>query len=571
MGAALGCLINEPMISSFLMDPLSVAGLALTAADQLWKISERTAELVSNFRDFDHDTKVLETKIKDDNARTKALRQLLFEPSTIYQSQTLFEQFDPEVQNHIQIFFEQAIGIIQQAHQLLSRLQALPDETNLVDKFSRLSTPSSSIFITWPNGSNSSLSQTQDVSKKPSRTFQRLRWSLLDKKRVEAIVLEFSEVNKRIYDNIKLWCLGTSIGVDLQHLRHLEENTTSRTLGFDVDARLQLAASAGQSMPGTLEVQQIEDARRALYSVVPVEGKFGIMQWDSKPILVEYRSYAPESPVPVEMDSRTHDLVDKLAKLLRQPKETVFRTPSCWGWARQMQYNRVAFMFSIPEGCAPQPKSLYHIFGSGSQPPSLGQRFTLALQLARCISHLQLVKWVHKSFRSENVLFFPQAESSSGSTCTAEEYTDFSEPWVLGYEFSRPEAYFSQGQSDRSPLRDVYRHPDRQGRPTQPFNKVHDIYALGVVLLEIGLWQQATSLEKSGFANVRDPQAIKKQLLRHVEKRLASKMGEKYQQVVLTCLKNGFDVKDDSKEDLKLQQAFRTKVINVLENAAKYI
>lgn len=511
----------------------------------------------------------------------------------IYQSQTLFEQFDPEVQNHIQIFFEQAIGIIQQAHQLLSRLQALPDETNLVDKFSRLSTPSSSIFITWPNGSNSSLSQTQDVSKKPSRTFQRLRWSLLDKKRVEAIVLEFSEVNKRIYDNIKLWCLGTSIGVDLQHLRHLEENTTSRTLGFDVDARLQLAASAGQSMPGTLEVQQIEDARRALYSVVPVEGKFGIMQWDSKPILVEYRSYAPESPVPVEMDSRTHDLVDKLAKLLRQPKETVFRTPSCWGWARQMQYNRVAFMFSIPEGCAPQPKSLYHIFGSGSQPPSLGQRFTLALQLARCISHLQLVKWVHKSFRSENVLFFPQAESSSGSTCTAEEYTDFSEPWVLGYEFSRPEAYFSQGQSDRSPLRDVYRHPDRQGRPTQPFNKVHDIYALGVVLLEIGkllvmrnsritylvrvtefqpgLWQQATSLEKSGFANVRDPQAIKKQLLRHVEKRLASKMGEKYQQVVLTCLKNGFDVKDDSKEDLKLQQAFRTKVINVLENAAKYI
>ncbi|KAI1771326.1 hypothetical protein F4818DRAFT_429798 [Hypoxylon cercidicola] len=552
------------------MDFLSVAGLALTAVDQLWKISERTADLVSNFRDFDHDTKVLETKIKDDNATTKALRQLLFEPSTTYQGQTLFEQFDPEVQNHIQLFFEQAIGIIEQACQLLSRRQASsPDDTNLIDSFSRLSTPSNSI---WSNGSNSSLSQAQEVSKKPSRTFQRLRWSLLDKKRVEAIVSEFSEVNKRIYDNIKLLCLGTSIGVGLQHLKHLEENTTSRALGFDVDARLRLAASAEQSMSGTLEVQQSEDARRALYSVVPVEGKFGIMQWNSNPMLVEYRSYAPESPVPLEMDSRTHDLVDKLAKLLRQPKETVFRTPSCWGWARQMQYNRVAFMFSIPEGCAPQPKSLYHILGSGSQPPSLGQRFTLALQLARCISHLQLVKWVHKSFRSENVLFFPsQADNSSCSASTAEEYLDFSEPWVMGYEFSRPEAYFSQGQSDRSPLRDVYRHPDRQGRPTQPFNKIHDIYALGVVLLEIGLWQQATSFEKSGFANVRDPQAIKKQLLRHVEKRLASKMGEKYQQVVLLCLTNGFDVKDDSKEDLRLQQAFRTKVINVLENAAKYI
>ncbi|KAI1759331.1 hypothetical protein GGR53DRAFT_471458 [Hypoxylon sp. FL1150] len=555
------------------MDPLSIAGLALAAVDQLWKISERTADLVSNFRDFDHDTKVLETKIKDDNTRTKALRQLLFESSIIYQGQTLFEQFDPEVQNHIQLFFEQAIGIIEQAHQLLSRRQASSlDETSVADSFSRLSTPSSSIFAVWPSASNSSLSQAQEVSRKPSRTFRRLRWSLLDKKRVEAIVNEFSDVNKRIYDNIKLWCLGTSIGVDLQHLRHLEEDTTSRALGFDVDARLQIAASAERSMPGTLEIQQSEDARRALSSIVPVEGKFGIMQWDSDSMLVEYRSYAPESPVSVEMDSRTYDLVDRLAKLLRQPKETVFRTPSCWGWARQMQHNRVAFMFSIPDGCAPQPKSLYHILGAGAQPPALGQRFMLALQLARCISHLQLVKWVHKSFRSENILFFPlQADIDLGSTRVAEECLNFSEPWVLGYELSRPEAYFSQGQSDRSPLRDVYRHPDRQGRPTQPFNKVHDIYALGVVLLEIGLWQQATGLEKSGFASVRDPQAIKKQLLRHVEKRLASKMGEKYQQVVLTCLKNEFDVKDDSKEDLKLQQAFRTKVINVLEKAAEYI
>ncbi|KAI0382882.1 hypothetical protein F5Y04DRAFT_279131 [Hypomontagnella monticulosa] len=547
------------------MDPLSVAGLALAAVDQLWKISEKTAELVSNFRDFDHDTKVLETKIKDDNARTKALRQLLFDPSTIYDGKTLFEQFDPDVQNHIQIFFEQAIGIIEQAHRLLSRRQAASssEEPGMIDSFFRASTP---------HGSDLSVSQVHEVAKKPSRTFQRLRWSLLDKKRVEAIVHDFSDVNKRIYENIKLWCLGTSIGVDLQHLRHLEQDTSSRALGFDVDARLQLAASADQAMPGTLEVQQGEDARNALHSVVPVEENFGIMQWDSKPMLVEYRSYAPESPVPVEMDPRTYDLVDKLAKLLRQPKETGFRTPSCWGWARQTQFNRVAFMFSIPEGSETQPKSLYHVLGSGSPPPSLGERFTLALQLARCISHLQLVKWVHKSFRSENVLFFPQqTDSNASSTHIPDEHINFAEPWVLGYEFSRPETYFSQGQSDKCLARDIYRHPDRQGRPTQLFNKTHDIYALGVVLLEIGLWQRAASLEKSGFANVRDPQAIKKHLVRHAEKRLASKMGEKYKRVVLTCLQNGFDVRDDSKEDLKLQLAFRMQVINVLENAVKYI
>jgi hypothetical protein len=35
--------------------------------------------------------------------------------------------------------------------------------------------------------------------------------------------------------------------------------------------------------------------------------------------------------------------------------------------------------------------------------------------------------------------------------------------------------------------RDVYRHPERQGRPQKLFKKVHDIYALGVVMLEIGM------------------------------------------------------------------------------------
>lgn len=35
-------------------DPLSIAGLTLAVIDQVWKVSERTAELISNFRKFDN-------------------------------------------------------------------------------------------------------------------------------------------------------------------------------------------------------------------------------------------------------------------------------------------------------------------------------------------------------------------------------------------------------------------------------------------------------------------------------------------------------------------------------------
>lgn len=83
-----------------------------------------------------------------------------------------------------------------------------------------------------------------------------------------------------------------------------------------------------------------------------------------------------------------------------------------------------------------------------------------------------------------------------------------------------------------------------------------------------GLWQPALSLERSGFSRVTEPQAIRKHLIRHAEKRLGSKTGEKYRDVVLKCLQGNFEVSDDTKEDLKLQQAFRAQVVDVLQKAA---
>lgn len=48
-------------------------------------------------------------------------------------------------------------------------------------------------------------------------------------------------------------------------------------------------------------------------------------------------------------------------------------------------------------------------------------------------------------------------------------------------------------------------------------------------------------------------------------------MGEKYKSVVLKCLQGNFGVIDDTKEDLKLQQAFRAQVVEVLQRAAENV
>ena len=96
---------------------------------------------------------------------------------------------------------------------------------------------------------------------------------------------------------------------------------------------------------------------------------------------------------------------------------------------------------------------------------------------------------VHESFRSENILFFPSTASDVDGNRLNEvsKDVDLTRPLIFGFEFSRPDSFFSAGFIDTCPDRDVYRHPERQGQPLTTFKKIHDIYSLGIVLLEIGM------------------------------------------------------------------------------------
>ncbi|KKP02294.1 hypothetical protein THAR02_05587 [Trichoderma harzianum] len=455
------------------MDPLSIANLTISVFDQLWKLGETTAELVANYRDFDEVSCIDESKVKDENNRTRALKMLLFEPSTTYGGKSLFEQFDADVQDQIHILLEEAVLVLDRAYQLLYRRQQTAADGKDAQVPEQLSnpTPSNNISSSFklmrklPRVSGPISLTSNDEPSKYLRRFQRLRWSLLDKKRLESIIREFGELNSRIHESIKLLCLGTSMGVDLQHLRRLENDHNSQILGFDIDAKLQIAASQVQEMSQSLEIKDA-DLHQQLESVKRVEDRFGILEWRGKPMLVEYRPYQEGSPG------------DRLPNAMLH------------GLGLQTQHNRVAFMFAIPDAVEPAPVSLLGLLSSEAPPPNLGQKFWIAAKLSRCIFQLQLVKWV-----SENILFFPKRENST----TLVPRIDLAEPWVLGFEFRRPEQYFSAGLEDKCLARDVYRHPDRQQSPTQPFIKLHDIYALGVVLLEIGLWQRALTLDKSGF------------------------------------------------------------------------
>lgn len=65
----------------------------------------------------------------------------------------------------------------------------------------------------------------------------------------------------------------------------------------------------------------------------------------------------------------------------------------------------------------------------------------------------------------------------------------------------------------------------------------------------------------------RNPQRTAAWYIKTATRRLASRMGERYTKVVLQCLRGDFGIGPgmDTQGELKLQQAFRRDVVDVLE------
>ncbi|KAL2846887.1 hypothetical protein BJY01DRAFT_213151 [Aspergillus pseudoustus] len=522
-------------------DPLSAAGLAIGVLDILITLGERLGDLISTAQAFEDDTATFYNLINDENIQTKLLSNLMFSECSVYGGKTLFEQFDQDIQKQIVLFAGEIESILQEGISLLERRYGMSPDPKLPDARGRSSPSLPNLF----------------------------KWTFRDRKRVAAILRSFEDRNARVKSKVEFWCFVSQLGASVDHLKHLQTNESSRRLGFDRDASLRLTQC---SLPGSghaAETLELVDLSWDLYlrDIQPIkhQGALTAFTKDGAAYVQENHKYIGQDSM---VDARTKHKIESLARLLHQPKEQLFRILPCVGWKFLPAHSCITFVFEIPSRPLGIPVSLQSRLFNRSERPELGDRFRLALGLAKCIAQLHMVQWLHESFRSDNILLFPHWTDEEPNRRLDVNYR---QPWVFGFEYSRPEPFFSAGTSDFEPSRDIYCHPDRQGQPTQMFQKIHDIYALGVVLLEIGIWEPALKFEKDMFARVQNPRAVQAQLVKHARKRLEAKVGRRYMEIVLRCLTGGFGVEEDTKEDLRLQQAFRHTVIDVLEMAASSI
>lgn len=205
--------------------------------------------------------------------------------------------------------------------------------------------------------------------------------------------------------------------------------------------------------------------------------------------------------------------------------------------------NGIELLYNTPQNSS-APTSLRALLLDSSLVPSLNSIVRVAKQLVRSVSFVHTSSFVHKNIRPENILVFPDEVSSLGMS------------FLVGFNQFRPLIQQTYMLGDTAWHRNLYRHPERQG--TNVVNRYvmqHDIYSLGVCLLEIGLWQSFVhypGLNPSAvpiapvtseiqicdrdFDDLTARLCVKEQLVDMARRKLPSRVGDVYSEVVVACL-----------------------------------
>ncbi|KAH7309908.1 hypothetical protein B0I35DRAFT_440806 [Stachybotrys elegans] len=199
----------------------------------------------------------------------------------------------------------------------------------------------------------------------------------------------------------------------------------------------------------------------------------------------------------------------------------------------------LALVYELPENTSPtaQPVSLHQLIIGDVRTfrrPNLEQRHQLARSLASALYSFGLVRWFHKDFNSHNVAFFPAPLTGAVS---------IEQPFVVGLSFSRPDSTQEKSLNKDLDELEVYLHPDlrvKQGAARPQYKRAYDIYSLGLVLYEIGVWKPIVKAIGTSGATM-NPETFKKTVVDRCTKDLGFFAGSKYRDITLYCLTCGDD------------------------------
>ncbi len=313
------------------------------------------------------------------------------------------------------------------------------------------------------------------------------------------------------------------------------------------------------------------------------EGKSQSFPLD-KPVLLDYGSISTTNPTEAQLPcpQRYKELFSALA-LPQQGSigSTYTGTMRLLGWVEDPRRSRYAFVYEVPgflpdaptgSGGTTSPHSLLSFLQHGADTdstnmPSLEDRFRLAFNLASSVLHLHAKGLCHRNINSTNVLFFANEAAPSSADDKVWKKGVIRRPYIASFDQCADDA---PSEHQEPLMSSIYRHPETQRGERSTYKPTYDIYSLGLILLEIGLWMPLGRLWKTKYVR----SSFKLRLQSIYIKKLAAKCGSTYMRLVEYCLRaadggsgaqNSLQASGEDSRTPRLQTEFYWKVTKELE------
>jgi hypothetical protein len=305
--------------------------------------------------------------------------------------------------------------------------------------------------------------------------------------------------------------------------------------------------------------------------------------YEGRKVFIEWR----ESIEDLRPRSQIHDIVQnrvsRLAALLHSPlKPPAFRAPYCIGYFQDVdcappRYGLVydvekTFILPKGESTAEHTSTTLRALLTTTK-PSLNRRISLARSVVSALMYLHSVNWLHKGLRSDSILItLPQQTEILTS-----RIADLSTPILSGFDFSRPD--LPEEVTLQSPSKieyDLYRHPSLLQLDSKiRAQKSHDIYSLGIILLELAHWkpiERIMGIEMGKKTTRGAVGRIRERLIGETgfRERAEGVAGEVYADVVWRCVEGGWtgkgEVETSAVVGAEMQRVFFEEVWGPLED-----
>lgn len=268
----------------------------------------------------------------------------------------------------------------------------------------------------------------------------------------------------------------------------------------------------------------------------------------------------------------TRRIVQNLAKLFREVDAETMGLLHCRGFSDNPLRRQFGLHFDIP-GKSTNPRSLRSLLAdpvnSKGRKHSLSDRIRLAHTIAKAVLFVHASGFVHKNVRPENIIVF-EPETFDDATKSAKKSSypyAIGNAYLTGYDGMRKDDASSARLEERDPVKRIYLPTERltTGRQNTKFSWKHDVYSLGVVLMEVAFWQS--------FASNKDIQQsadLPKQLRERYLPQMPRLLGDKHYDAVKACLdmlegdSAGEEIRDE--DDVVLGASYISQILDQLES-----